>query len=39
MASLGIDREGKKQVLGFREGASEKNDVRKDCFLSLSDGD
>lgn len=35
MVSVGIDREGKKQVLEFREGASENNDVCKELFSDL----
>jgi putative transposase len=35
MVSLGIDLEGKKQVLGFREGATENNEVCKELFSDL----
>jgi transposase-like protein len=35
MVSLGIDLEGKKQVLGFWEGATENNEVCKDLFSDL----
>jgi transposase-like protein len=35
MVSLGIDLEGKKQVLGFWEGATENNEVCKELFSDL----
>jgi transposase-like protein len=35
MVSLGIDLEGKKQVLGFWEGATENNEVCTDLFSDL----